>query len=242
MGCLTDGGSIFVPNSCACRHVIAHTMITTEDLLLARFPLLEASLKKEILDRGEVREVPPGTVLLQAGEPIRSTMLVLDGRVKIYREDDEGNEYLMYYLDPGNACAFSFMCAITQEDSQITAVTETESTLLSIPFEVSINWMKEYRSWDEFVLRTYRNRFEELLNTLDNIAFKSMDERLVFYLKRKAESEGPDLHISHQEIARDLNSAREVVSRLLKKLEQRGVLELARNVIHIKNLQLVDTL
>jgi CRP/FNR family transcriptional regulator len=212
-------------------------MITTEELLTARFASLEPTLKDEIITKGHVVEVGPGTILLQAGEPVKSTMLVLDGRIKIYREDDDGNEYLMYYLDPGSACAFSFMCAVTQEDSQITAIAETDATLLSIPFEVSLGWMKQFRSWDEFVLRTYRSRFEELLQTLDNIAFRSMDERLVFYLKRKMESEGPDLHISHQEIARDLNSAREVVSRLLKKLEQRGFIVLSRNVIHIKSLE-----
>ncbi len=213
-------------------------MITTEDLLSARFGSLEPALKDEIVSKGHALEVDAGTVLLQAGEPVKSTMLVLDGRIKIYREDEEGNEYLMYYLDPGSACAFSFMCAVTHEDSQITAIAETEATLLSIPFEVSLGWMKQFRSWDEFVLRTYRSRFEELLHTLDNIAFRSMDERLVFYLKRKMEAEGPDLHISHQEIARDLNSAREVVSRLLKKLEQRGSIVLNRNVIHVKNLAL----
>jgi CRP/FNR family transcriptional regulator len=214
-------------------------MITTEDLLQARFPDLEPALKDEIARRGSVLEIDAGTVLLRAGEPMRSTMLVLDGRIKIYRIDDEAHEYLMYYLEPGMACAFSFMCAATREDSQITAIAETECTVVSIPFELTMGWMKQYRSWDEFVLRTYRSRFEELLQTLDNIAFRSMDERLVFYLKRKMEGEGRELHISHQEIARDLNSAREVISRLLKKMEQRGALELSRNSIHIKDLSLV---
>jgi CRP/FNR family transcriptional regulator len=100
--------------------------------------------------------------------------------------------------------------------------------------------MSQYPSWDVFVLKNYRNRFEELLITLDHIAFRSMDERLLFYLKRKMEGDGPDIHISHQEIARDLNSAREVISRLLKKLEQRGVVHLERNLIRVVDAAVLD--
>lgn len=214
-------------------------MITNESLLTARFPGLEGELTQELLEKGKIVEAEAGEVLMQAGQPITSTMLLLDGRVKIYREDEEGNEFLMYYLEPGSACAFSIMCAVSNEVSQITAVAETEVTFLAIPFHESIAWMRKYRSWDEFVLRNYRSRFEELLLSLDHIAFRSMDERIVFYLKRKMDAEGPELHISHQEIARDLNTAREVVSRLLKKLEQRGALKLERNLIRIENLDVM---
>lgn len=200
---------------------------------------MESDLKDEMLSKGKVLEVNADEVLMRAGQPITSTMLLLDGRIKIYREDEEGNEFLMYYLEPGSACAFSIMCALNNEASQITAVTETESTLLAIPFHESMVWMRKYGSWDEFVLRNYRLRFEELLLTLDHIAFRSMDERLAFYLKRKVEAEGPELHISHQEIARDLNTAREVVSRLLKKLEQRGAVKLERNLVNVLNTEVL---
>jgi len=208
-------------------------MITNESLLKARFPVLEEELAREILLKGKIVEAAPEEVLMQAGQPVASTMLVLDGRIKIYREDDEGNEFLMYYLEAGSACAFSIMCAVNNEVSQITAVTETETTMLSIPFAESMAWMQKFRSWDEFVLRNYRSRFEELLVTLDQIAFRSMDERLLFYLKRKYDVEGPEIRMSHQEIARDMNTAREVISRLLKKLEQKGVLKPERNKIII---------
>ncbi|HKK39676.1 MAG TPA: Crp/Fnr family transcriptional regulator [Cryomorphaceae bacterium] len=211
-------------------------MITTENLLSARFEQLEPELKEEILRIGTLKEVQPGDILLKSGQIINHTMLLLDGRLKIYREDEDGNEFLMYYLEPGNACAMSIMCAMNNERSQIMAVAETEASLLSIPFESTGEWLNKFRSWDEFVIKTYRSRFEELLNTLDNIAFRSMDERLLFYLKRLAETEGDILYISHQQIATDLNSAREVISRLLKKMEQRGAVELHRNEIRIKDL------
>lgn len=214
-------------------------MITAENLLDARFADLEPHLKDELLAIGHVTEVKEGDVLLKMGQFIRSTMLVLDGRIKIYREDEDGNEFLMYYLEPGNACAFSIMCAMNNERSQVTAVAETEATLLSIPFESTVKWMNDYRSWNEFVIKTYRGRFEELLITLDHIAFRSMDERLLFYLKRKLQGEGSELQISHQQIARDLNSAREVISRLLKKMEQRGALELERSKIKVIDLDIL---
>jgi len=211
-------------------------MITTENLLSARFEQLEPELKEEILRIGTLKEVQPGDILLKSGQIINHTMLLLDGRLKIYREDEDGSEFLMYYLEPGNACAMSIMCAMNNERSQIMAVAETDATLLSIPFEATGEWLNKFRSWDEFIIKTYRARFEELLHTLDNIAFRSMDERLLFYLKRLSETEGDVLHTSHQQIATDLNSAREVISRLLKKMEQRGAVELHRNEIHIKDL------
>ncbi|MFT4772671.1 MAG: CRP/FNR family transcriptional regulator [Cryomorphaceae bacterium] len=211
-------------------------MITLENLLTARFDQLEPELKKEILATASVKEVEAGTTLLKAGNTINSTMLVLDGRLKVYREDSEGNEFLIYFLEAGSACAMSIMCAAMDEKSQITVVAETDVTLLSIPFEATRRWLNSYPSWDEFILKTYRSKMEELLQVLDNIAFRSMDERLVFYLKRMIEGGSDKLHMSHQEIARDLNSAREVISRLLKKLEQRGAVELHRNEIRVIDL------
>ena len=211
-------------------------MISTESLVNARFENFADDLQKSILDEGKVIEVEEGDVLIRSGDPIRNTMLVVDGRIKIYREDEAGNEYLLYYLEPGSACAISIMCALQQEESKITAIAETHSTLISIPFEFIGKWMEIYPTWNAFIIRTYRARFDELLLTIDHIAFRKMDERLVFYLKQKTEGRGNQIAISHQEIANDLNSAREVISRLLKKLEQLGAVKLERNLIHIIDL------
>jgi len=211
-------------------------MISTESLVNARFEHFTDDLQKSILEEGRVIEVEEGDVLIRSGDPIRNTMLVVDGRIKIYREDEDGNEYLLYYLEPGSACAISIMCALQNEESKITAIAETHATLIAIPFEFIGKWMEIYPSWSAFIIRTYRARFDELLLTIDHIAFRKMDERLVFYLKQKTEGRGNQIATSHQEIANDLNSAREVISRLLKKLEQMGAIKLERNLIHIINL------
>lgn len=215
-------------------------MITTDNLLTARFDDFEPALRDEILESAVVREAEPGDILLKTGQEMAATLLLLDGRIKVYREDDEGNDFLLYYLESGSACAMSIMCAINKETSNIMAVAETETTLLAIPFDVVGRWMTQYLSWNQFIINTYLARFDELLEVVDNIAFKGMDERLVFYLKRMVDGHGPQLNISHQDIARDLNSAREVISRLLKKLEQRGAVELGRNEILVKDLSLIE--
>nr|WP_294905450.1 Crp/Fnr family transcriptional regulator [uncultured Lacibacter sp.] len=208
-----------------------------DDLLRKSYPLFEDQLVNEIEDQGEFRTFPANEILMRKGQYIRSTMLVLNGLVKIYREDDEGNEFLMYYLKPGEACALSLVCAARHEASPIMAKTVTETDVMMVPVDTMSEWMSKFKSWYQFVIETYRARFDELLVTLDNVAFRSMDERLEFYLKRAKEAQQTTLlNISHQEIAQELNTSREVISRLLKKMEQKGLVGLQRNAIELKNL------
>jgi CRP/FNR family transcriptional regulator, anaerobic regulatory protein len=202
--------------------------------LHSAYPLFEKQLEQEIEAVGEHRIVPANETLMRKGQYIRSTMLILNGLVKVYREDEEGNEFLMYYLKPGEACALSMVCAAKQEASPIHAKTVAETEIIMVPVEIMSEWMSKYKSWYQFVIETYRSRFDELLNTLDNVAFRSMDERLEFYLKRAQEATSSSvIEVNHQQIADELNSSREVISRLLKKMEQRGKLRLYRNSIEI---------
>jgi CRP/FNR family transcriptional regulator, anaerobic regulatory protein len=116
------------------------------------------------------------------GQHIRSAVLVVDGLVKVYREDAHGNEFFMYYLDAGKACAISLVCALGRETSGLMAKTVTKSTVITIPLHKVDEWMGKYKSWAQFALSSYRERFEELLETIDHIAFRNMDERRIFYL------------------------------------------------------------
>lgn len=210
---------------------------TNDDLLRNNYPLFEEKLVTEVEELGEFKIFPADEVLMRKGQFIRSTMLVLNGLIKIYREDDEGGEFLMYYLKPGEACALSMVCAAKHEASPIMAKTVTETEVIMVPVDIMSEWVSKYKSWYQFVIETYRSRFDELLLTLDNVAFRSMDERLEFYLKRAQDAQQKNLiDISHQEIANELNTSREVISRLLKKMEQKGRLKLHRNVIEIINI------
>lgn len=208
-----------------------------DDLLRKSYPLFEDNLVTEIEEQGEFKTFPANEILMRKGQYIRSTMLVLNGLIKVYREDDDGNEFLMYYLKPGEACALSLVCAAKHEASPIMAKTVVETEVMMVPVDTMSEWMSKFKSWYQFVIETYRARFDELLVTLDNVAFRSMDERLEFYLKRAKEAQQTTLlNISHQEIAQELNTSREVISRLLKKMEQKGRLNLHRNAIELKNL------
>ncbi|MGH2552739.1 MAG: Crp/Fnr family transcriptional regulator, partial [Chitinophagaceae bacterium] len=149
--------------------------------------------------------------------------------------NQDGGEFLMYYLGLGQACAVSMICALQSETSEITAIAEEDTEVLLIPVLIMDEMMNKYKSWYQFVIQTYRSRFDELITVVDNIAFHNMDERLEFYLKRHAKNTGQNMiGLSHQQIADDLNSSREVISRLLKKMEQRNLVRLNRNMIELK--------
>lgn len=207
------------------------TKLIDKSTLKQLFPNLEEGLYDELVEQGTIKEVKAGETLLKVGQTIRATMLILDGLVKLYREDDEGKEYFIYHLDAGQACSLSMVCAAKHETSEVLAKALTDATVLAIPLEFMDRWMGTYKSWYQFVITSYRNRFEELLKTIDAIAFTNMDQRLEDYICRQVARLGSHLKITHQDIATDLNSSREVISRLLKKMEARKWLIIHRNSI-----------
>jgi CRP/FNR family transcriptional regulator len=193
------------------------------------FPDWEEGLYDAILNEAELREAKSGTTLLKMGQNIKSAMLVVEGTVKLYQEGEDGGEYFMYHLNPGEACAVTLVCNYHHEQSHVLAKAVTDIQYLAIPIEFMEKWLNEFKSWHYFVIKTYRSRYEELLKTINAVAFKNMDERLEFYIKRQVSQFGNTLHLTHQEIANDLNTSREVISRLLKKMENNGWIEMNRN-------------
>ena len=198
------------------------------------FPSFSTELVKDVDANASIQSFKAGDIIMRTGQYIKNTVLVISGKIKVYREDENGGEFFMYYLQPGQACAISMICATKNEKSQIMAKVVEDVELIMVPLPLMDKWMMEHRSWYEYVIGSYRARFEEVLEVIDNIAFRAMDERLEFYLKRHAAVCGcNELKLSHQEIATELNTSREVISRLLKKMEQRGLVTLYRNNIEI---------
>lgn len=203
-----------------------------KEYLKQNFRNFEPVLMEKIEQSASIKEFEEGEMLMTTGQYFRSTMLVVEGRIKLYREGPEGGEFFMYYLEPGNACALSMICAAKKEASEIMAKAVEKTKVISLPIELMDELMRNYKTWYYFVLETYRSRYEELLVVIDHIAFKGMDERLDFYLRNQVvKLQAKELKITHSEIASDLSSSREVISRLLKKMEQKGDLVLHRNYI-----------
>jgi CRP/FNR family transcriptional regulator len=196
------------------------------------FTHFDAELINHLESIGHVVEFEEGTMMMRPGQYFKNSLLILDGRVKLYREGDDGEEFFLYYLEKGNACALSMICAAKNEASAVKARAVTPVKALAIPIQYMDGLMKDHRQWYYFVLETYRARFNELLEVIDQVAFHSMDQKLEFYLKRQFEAEGrKNIFVTHQEIADDLNSSREVISRLLKKLESQRRISISRNEI-----------
>jgi CRP/FNR family transcriptional regulator, anaerobic regulatory protein len=201
------------------------------------FPEFDQELIDYLQSVGDVIEFSEGDMLMKTGQYFKQSLLILEGTVKLYKEGDNGEEFFLYYLEPGTACALSMICATRNEMSAIKARAVTPVKALAIPLQYMDKLMKDYRQWYYFVLKNYRLRFEELLEVIDQIAFHAMDEKLEFYLKRRFEKlKTKTISVTHQEIADDLNSSREVISRLLKKLESQNRISISRNEITNLNL------
>lgn len=199
--------------------------------------LFESALINEILQVGTYKEVPAGFKLMEIGSYVKGMPLLVSGAIKVLREDKNGDELLLYYLEKGETCSMTMTCCMGQTKSEIRAIAETDTKLIMIPIQKMEVWTSKYKSWRNFVFESYHNRLNEMLLTMDSIAFDNMDERLLNYLKEKARINKDNIiHSTHQEIAYELHSSRVVISRLLKKLENLGSIELHRNYIEIINL------
>ncbi|QXV66853.1 Crp/Fnr family transcriptional regulator [Mucilaginibacter sp. 21P] len=206
-----------------------------EHFIDKNFPQFEPALKRFLVNSASLIRIPAGEVVMRPGQYIKNMMMIVEGRVKLYREGEDGGEFFMYYLEPGNACALTMICATKQETSEIMAKAIDDTIVLSVPIGLMDTMMTTYKTWHYFVLETYRSRYEELLVVIDHIAFKDMDQRLFSYLQNQYQKvKAREIKITHSEIAADLNSSREVISRLLKKMEQRGDIALYRSYIEWK--------
>ncbi len=197
--------------------------------------LSDLTLLEELSSKGQIHTFEEGDILMEPGQYIKTVPLVLDGSIKIIRSDEDGKEIFLYYLDRGDTCAISLTCCSAYKPSAIKAVAEEPTTIIAIPVNLHEKWTNDFRQWKEFVSKTYQNRFEELLKSIDEVAFKKMDERLMNYLAIKARQlETKEVNITHSDIARELGTSREVISRLLKQLENKGAVTLGRNRITLE--------
>lgn len=196
--------------------------------------LFEPALIDEINKVGLLLEVPEGEDLIRPGQYIKSMPLLLSGSIKIMRPDSEGDELLLYHIETGDTCAMTMTCCLGHTKSEIHAVAETSTKLLMIPIAKMEEWSSNYKSWRIFVFNSYHSRMMEMLESIDNIAFNNMDERLENYLDQKIKIlKSKHIYTTHKDIARDLHTSRVVISRLLKKMEKDYKIKLHRSFVEV---------
>ena len=175
-----------------------------------------------------------GSIILNENSHIRSIPIVTKGMMKVIRTEEDGREILLYYIKAGESCIMSFLGGMHNETSKVKAEVEEDAEILFLPMDKVSLFIKEYPQWLDYIFRLYHKRFEELLEIVNAIAFKKVDERMLALLNRKAELTGnKTLNITHEQLANELGTARVVVSRLLKQLEENGVVQLGRNKISL---------
>lgn len=207
------------------------------NIIQTKFSFLEEpELQKEIASKAKLIKYKAGDALMDYGSFIKIVPLVVEGVLKVMREDENGNEIFLYFINAGQSCTMSFSCCIRNKRSEIRAIVEEDATLIGIPVHSVDSWMMQFKSWKTFIMSSYDARLNELIYAIDNIAFSKMDERLIRYLEDKSFALNTNIiHTTHQDIATDLNASREAISRLLKKLEINKRVKLGRNKIVLYN-------
>ena len=191
-------------------------------------------IREQLEKFGIKKAYAEGSVIIQEHHYINAIPIVLIGSIRVMRVDDDGRELLLYYIKAGESCIMSFLSGLHQDTSKIKAVAEEDTEILFIPIEKVSLLIKEYPEWLDYIFKLYHKRFEELLEVVNAVAFKKLDERLLDFIKTKANlNQSKEIHITHEQIATELGSARVVVSRLLKQLEEDGVITLGRNKIFL---------
>ena len=194
--------------------------------------LFHGLLKEEIASFSELRKFKADTVILQEDSYIKSIPLVVSGSLKVVRTDANGLEILLYYITAGESCIMSFLGGMHEETSKIKAIVEEDAEILLIPVDKASEWVKKFPEWSDFIFKLYHKRFEELLSVVNAIAFQKLDMRLLHLLRQKSELvNSKEIKVTHQQLAEELGTAREVVSRVAKQMENEGLIQLSRNKV-----------
>ncbi|HMU11296.1 MAG TPA: Crp/Fnr family transcriptional regulator [Ferruginibacter sp.] len=196
--------------------------------------IFEPELVKEMYQFGEIKQFSEGDIIMDYGKYIRMMPIILKGTIKVFRMDEAGKEILLYYLSSNESCSMAYSCCMEAKKSEVKAIAEEEVELIAIPHIKLEEWLCKYPSWKSYIMRSFNERFLELLRSIESIAFHKLDERLIAYLKEKQRLSGSSVvKASHYQIADDLATSRVVVSRLLKQLENDKKIILYRNEIKL---------
>jgi len=209
-------------------------MTLKEKLTLNFGGIFEPELLDEIIQIGVLKKATKNELLIDIHQEFDKIPLILSGAIKISREDENGDEVVLYFLENGDTCSITFGSSIHRTKSKIRGISEKDTEILFIPVEKLNEWLVKYNSWRVFVINSYNDRLSEMLDTIDTLAFMKMDQRLHKHLLGKVQiMDNNILQTTHEQISLDLNTSRVVISRLLKKLENEDKIRLHRNKIEV---------
>ena len=202
------------------------------DLIKKTLPFLEKDLINELSGVSKLQSLDVGESIVDEGEYIKAFPIVIAGTIRVVRLAEDGNELLLYFLKQGEICAMALTCCMGLQKSNIRMTAEEESIIILVPVDNPEKWMSDYRTWKEFMMYSIRKRFDELLDTIDSIAFMRLDERLIRFFEERYSSTGKTVFSgTHYDIAIQLNTSREIISRLLRKLVQKNLVVTERNSV-----------
>lgn len=189
-------------------------------------------IRAKLMEYSIAKHFKEGDVILNENAHIKVIPIVMKGSIKVMRTEEDGREILLYYIKAGESCIMSFLGGMHHETSKVKALVEEDAEVLFLPIDKVSSLIKEYPEWLDYIFRLYHKRFEELLEVVNAVAFRKVDERLLDLIHKKAElSHNKTLTVTHEQLANELGTARVVVSRLLKQLEENGQVTLGRNKI-----------
>lgn len=210
-----------------------HNLTKMNNGILYDLPFREPLLVEEINKSARLKSFEKDEAIMNPGDEILFIPIVLKGSIRVLRSDEDGNEVFLYHLYPGQTCAMSLTCCQAGKKSMIKAVAENHTELLQIPVQLTSDWYK-YAEWKIYISSNYNNRFAELMEVIDLISFNHMDKQLLHYIEERCKAlNTKTLDITHQQIADELHTHREAISRLLRTMEQKKLVKLGRNSIEL---------
>ena len=208
-------------------------MDVTLQLLKQKFPNFERKMLKEMLSTGQLMEFPQNTEVVRHGQYLKMLPIVMEGIIKVYSQYED-KEFLLYYIQPNESCIMSLSAVLQNTPSRIFAVTGTHTHVMLFPVDIVKKWIKIYGAFNSLFYNLFDGRYSDLIDTLNQVLFENLDKRLYEYLLEKTEISGlKKLKITHKQIASELGTAREVVSRILKKLENNQQIVLNKGYIEM---------
>lgn len=196
-------------------------------------PHFDPHLQEQIAEHALYKELPRDTEILQEGQYVKVVPLVIQGLIKVFTRFED-KELLLYYIQPRQSCIMSFSAIMQNEPSEVYASTEQNTEAILLPVSKISGWVHQFPDMNQLFLQQYKQRYSELLDTIHHVLFQKMDVRLLSYLQEKVRLTGHNpLNLSHRQIAQDLGTAREVISRVMKKLESNGYVKQHASTIEV---------